>query len=78
MQRIDDDDDLMSERGSDHGDRPRGRGGRGGYGSDSQKSADDFIKIDGDSLRRHRKHHRGDEDKIPDSAEQDARDVFGV
>ncbi|EGT52037.1 hypothetical protein CAEBREN_17429 [Caenorhabditis brenneri] len=75
--RIDDDDDLMSERGSDHGDRPRGRGGRGGYDSDSDRSEDDFIEDDGDAPRRHRKRHRGDEN-IPEGAEEDARDVFGV
>uniref|UniRef100_A0A1I7T2H6 Suppressor of Ty 6 homolog n=1 Tax=Caenorhabditis tropicalis TaxID=1561998 RepID=A0A1I7T2H6_9PELO len=73
------DDDLLSERGSDDGDRARGRGGRGrgGYGSDSDRSEDDFIEDDGDAPRRHRKRHRGDE-HLPEGAEEDARDVFGV
>nr|Q93148.2 RecName: Full=Suppressor of Ty 6 homolog; AltName: Full=Abnormal embryogenesis protein 5 [Caenorhabditis briggsae] len=74
-----DDDDLQSERGSDDGDKRRGHGGRGGggYDSDSDRSEDDFIEDDGDAPRRHRKRHRGDE-HIPEGAEDDARDVFGV
>lgn len=73
------DDDLLSERGSDDGDRrkDRGRGDRGGYGSESERSEDDFIEDDGDAPRRHRKRHRGDEN-LPEGAEDDARDVFGV
>ncbi|EFO98528.1 CRE-EMB-5 protein [Caenorhabditis remanei] len=74
-----DDDDLQSERGSDDGDRRHHRGGRGGggYGSESDRSEDDFIEDDGDAPKRHRKRHRGDE-HIPEGAEEDARDVFGV
>lgn len=70
---------MLSERGSDDGDRrkDRGRGDRGGYGSESERSEDDFIEDDGDAPRRHRKRHRGDEN-LPEGAEDDARDVFGV
>ncbi|EGT58213.1 hypothetical protein CAEBREN_24029 [Caenorhabditis brenneri] len=75
--RIDDDDDMMSERDSNHGNNSRGRGGCGGYGSDFQRNSDDFIEDDGDSLRRQRERYRGD-DNIPESAEEDARGIFGV
>ncbi|EGT58190.1 hypothetical protein CAEBREN_28293 [Caenorhabditis brenneri] len=75
--RIDDDDDMISERGSNHGNNSRVRGGCDGYGSDFQRNSDDFIEDDGDSLRRRRERYRGD-DNIPESAEKDARDIFGV
>ncbi|CAL2048366.1 unnamed protein product [Caenorhabditis brenneri] len=77
FQRIDDDDDMMSERDSNHGNNSRGRGGCVGYGSDFQRNPDDFIEDDGDSLRRQRERYRGD-DNIPERAEEDSRDIFGV
>uniref|UniRef100_A0A8R1IP49 Spt6 acidic N-terminal domain-containing protein n=1 Tax=Caenorhabditis japonica TaxID=281687 RepID=A0A8R1IP49_CAEJA len=69
------DDDADSVRkGDDDQDRRRERNR---YGSESERSEDDFIEDDGDAPRHRRKHHRGDE-HMPEGAEEDARDVFGV
>ncbi|CAI2347402.1 unnamed protein product [Caenorhabditis sp. 36 PRJEB53466] len=76
IKRVDRDDDLRSERGGSDDERGPRRDHRG-YGSESDRSEDDFIEDDGDGPRRHRKRHRGDEN-VPEGAEDDARDVFGV